>query len=183
METSYKPGFNKKKAINAILFIASHLTRKDFHKIFKILYFAEMDHLSKYGRMITGDSFYALQDGPVPSSIYNIFKSVRGDEEIILVDEDFSKYFTVSADKFINPISDYNLKCLSKSDLNCIVDSINKYGKMSFSELRRLSHGHAYTQTPAKGHITIESILEETGADQEYIQYVTENHIFVNALY
>lgn len=183
METSYKPGFNKKKAINAILFIASQLTRKDFHKIFKILYFAEMDHLSKYGRMITGDSFFALQDGPVPSSIFNIFKSVRGDDEPVMVDEDFSKYFTVKDNMFINPISEYNLKCLSKSDVDCIVDSINKYGKMSFRQLRAISHGHAYSKTPARRFITIESILEESGADPEYIQYVTENHIFVNSLY
>ena len=40
MENFNVENFDEKKAINSILFISNKLKRKDFHKIFKILYFA-----------------------------------------------------------------------------------------------------------------------------------------------
>jgi uncharacterized phage-associated protein len=70
--------FNENKAIQAVLYIVAKLRRKDFHKIFKILYFSDREHLNMYGRTITGDKYIAMSDGPVPSNLYDIFKSVEG---------------------------------------------------------------------------------------------------------
>jgi len=39
--------------------------RKDFHKIFKIIYFADRQHLADWGRPITGDTYIAMEAGPV----------------------------------------------------------------------------------------------------------------------
>ena len=71
--------FNFDKAINAVLYIVKHLKRADFHKVFKILYFSDRNMLSMSGMMITGDTYIAMNDGPVPSNMYDILKSVRGD--------------------------------------------------------------------------------------------------------
>ena len=49
------------------------------HKLCKILYFADQRHLSLYGRSITGDTYIAMQYGPVPSNVDDILKAVRGD--------------------------------------------------------------------------------------------------------
>ncbi len=51
--------FDKDKVLNVILYIAQHLKRKDFHKIFKILYFADREYLARYGMPITGDCYIA----------------------------------------------------------------------------------------------------------------------------
>ena len=59
--------------------------------LFKILYFSDRNHLSKYGRSITGDTYIAMTDGPVPSKIYDIFKSVRGDGFFSINAKDFTK--------------------------------------------------------------------------------------------
>ena len=40
----------------------------EFIKLFKILYFAQQDHLLKYGKVLIEDSFKALKHGPVPSA-------------------------------------------------------------------------------------------------------------------
>lgn len=73
------PIFNFEKSMQVILYISNRLKRTDFHKIFKILYFADQAHLSEYGRPISGDVYIAMKDGPVPTKIYDIFKAVRGD--------------------------------------------------------------------------------------------------------
>ena len=36
--------FCLEKSIHAILYVANKLDRKDFHKIFKVLYFADINH-------------------------------------------------------------------------------------------------------------------------------------------
>ena len=64
--------FNECKTVNAVLYIVERLKRKDFHKIFKLLYFSDREHLNVYGRTITGDTYIAMADGPVPSNVYDI---------------------------------------------------------------------------------------------------------------
>ena len=45
--------FNTDTSIQAILYIVNRIEgKKDFHKIFKILYFADQMHLSKYAKAL-----------------------------------------------------------------------------------------------------------------------------------
>jgi hypothetical protein len=44
--------FDKVKALNALLYVACRVQRKDFHKIFKIIYFADRQHLAEWGKPI-----------------------------------------------------------------------------------------------------------------------------------
>ena len=84
--------FDKTKALNALLYVANRIQRKDFHKIFKIIYFAERQHLADWGRPITGDTYIAMEAGPVPSRIYAMLKMVRGDS-YLLDTEGLGQYF------------------------------------------------------------------------------------------
>ena len=89
--------FNYDKAINSLLYALQKLGgRTDMHKLCKILYFADQRHLSQYGRSITGDTYIAMQFGPVPSCVDDILKALRGDS-----------FF--SASKEIEPL----LRCLA----------------------------------------------------------------------
>src|SRR3990172_3908608 len=71
--------FDPEKALNVILWVANRAKIPDFYRISKIIYFADKVHLQKYGRLICGDAYVAMKDGPVPSGVYDIMKSVRGD--------------------------------------------------------------------------------------------------------
>lgn len=71
--------FDKVQTLNALLFVANRVQRKDFHKIFKVIYFADRQHLADWGRPITGDTYIAMDAGPVPSRLYDMLKIVRGD--------------------------------------------------------------------------------------------------------
>jgi uncharacterized phage-associated protein len=174
--------FNENKAINAILYITNRLTRRDFHKIFKILYFSDRNHLVEYGRPITGDSYIAMEDGPVPSNIYDIFKSVRGDGFFKDTDGKFSQYFSVIEWDLINPKRQANLDELSVTDLQHIDASLELYGNMSWDEIREKSHDYAWANTTRNREIEFENIIRELGGDDEYINYLEEHYIYSNYL-
>ena len=50
----------------------------DYIKLFKILYFAQQDHLVKYGKVLVEDSFKALKHGPVPTYTYKALQIAEG---------------------------------------------------------------------------------------------------------
>jgi len=165
--------FDKGKTINAVLYISERLICSDFHKIFKILYFSDREHLVKYGRTITGDTYTAMKDGPVPSNTYDIFKSVRGNG-YFKDDGTFSQYFSVIDWDIIKPKKKSDIDELSKTDLYYINESIDKYGKMSWDEIREKSHDYAWRNTAGNRNINFEDIVLEAGGDDEYIAYLTE---------
>lgn len=164
--------FNLDKSLQAVLYVTNRLQRRDFHKIFKVLYFADRNHLSKYGRSITGDTYIAMTDGPVPSNIYDIFKSVRGDGFFSKRASDFTPLFKVVDWNFIDPKADADLTMLSESDTEELDDSLRTYGPLSWDEVREKSHDYAWRNTTRDYPISVENMVMETGDSKEYADYV-----------
>ena len=50
----------------------------DYIKLFKILYFAQQDHLVRYGKVIVDESFRAVKHGPVPTYTYKALQIAEG---------------------------------------------------------------------------------------------------------
>lgn len=172
----YYSDFNEKKALNAVLYIASRLKCKDFHKIFKVLYFADRDHISEYGRSISGDIYIAMGDGPVPSKLYDIFKSVRGDS-YFSDNGKFSKYFSVVDWDLISPLQDANLKLLSKTDKSHLDKSLKLYGDLTWDEVKEKSHDYAWRKTAKNTQISFDNIVREAGDDDGYLEYLKEQSL------
>ena len=42
-----------------------------------VLLFADKKHLERYGRFITGDTYSAMENGPVPSFAYDVVKCIK----------------------------------------------------------------------------------------------------------
>lgn len=169
------PIFDFSRALNALLYVANRIDKRDIHKIFKILYFADMAHLFQYGRAITGDKYIAMKYGPVPSSIYDMVKIVRGDSWYVM--DDLKAFFTVT-NSSLNPLRDADMSYLSESDVNVLKDAVDKYKDIDFDEMTRLSHGFAWKKTwdtSSNDEISVEDILRECKADEDYIQYIVEN--------
>ena len=168
--------FNEIKSINAVLYIVEKLKRKDFHKIFKILYFSDREHLNVYGRTITGDTYIAMPDGPVPSNMYDIFKSVRGDGYYKDTGK-FRRYFIVVDWDFIKMNVKPDLTELSQTDLICIDRSLNLYGDMSWDEVREKSHDYAWRNTIQNRPIDFANMIREVGGDSDFIDYLNEQSL------
>lgn len=168
--------FDMDKALNAFLYVANRVKDADCHKIFKILYFADRDHLCKYGRTITTDTYMAMEYGPVPSCIYDMVRAVRG---MGLYRNDALKIFFKVANNFvIKPLRDADMDYLSKTDTRMLDKSISEHGELDFNERTQLSHGLAWQAARKSGlnNATMEigDIMKEGGADKGFTDYILE---------
>lgn len=151
----------------------------DFHKLFKILYFADQKHLVRYGNPISEDYYIAMNNGPVPSISYDILKAVRGDALLKNYQDFFANYFEIK-DKYlvkakIKPDLDY----FSKSEMDCINESIKENKDLSFAELTQKSHDIAWNsaiEDYLTDTIDTLKIAEAGGADSKMIKYI-ETHL------
>ncbi|MBD9177581.1 MAG: DUF4065 domain-containing protein [Odoribacter splanchnicus] len=165
--------FDKDVAIQAILYIANRIgKRKDIHKICKTLYFADQEHLSKYGRSITKDVYIAMAFGPVPSNIEDIFKALRGDSYFSGYVEDLKSFFEFTNKYILVPKKEADLDYLSESDLECLDNAIVKCKDKSFEELTQMSHDLAWSNTKRDRKISCKDILREAGDDEGYASYI-----------
>lgn len=165
--------FDYDRALNAFLYVANRVSRPDTHKIFKVLYFADMAHLLKYGRAITGDRYIAMKYGPVPSCVYDMVKSVSG--KGLYKDPLLNAFFGVSG-YMIEPLRDADKDYLSATDIEALDESIAQNNDYDFRTMTERSHGSAWSKAwdSPIDEISVEDMLEESGADKEYIDYIID---------
>ena len=169
-----KAVFDKDKAMHAVLYVTNRLARKDFHKIFKILYFADRKHLVEWGTLITGDTYIAMEAGPVPSRVYDMFKIVRGDA-YSQDTEGLGEMFAVEDWMYVVPKRDADMGKLSASDVESLQWALDTYGNMTYKEIKEKSHDVAWSATAKDYAISVESIAREAGLDSEDIEYIEEH--------
>ena len=69
--------------------------------------------MAEWGRPIIGDTYIAMDAGPVPSRIYDMLKIVRGDSYIPDT-EGLGQFFTIENWMYVRPLADADLNKLSK---------------------------------------------------------------------
>ncbi len=170
--------FKYDRAINSLLYSLKMLGgTSDMHKLCKILYFADQQHLSLYGRSITGDTYIAMQFGPVPSCVDDILKALRGDSFFSSVPEiERLRHCIVFDNRFIvRALQEPDMDELSGSDVKCLNYAIDLCKDKSFSELTAFSHGLAWNNTQRDRAISVKDILREAGDSEPYVEYIADN--------
>lgn len=169
--------FKKDVTLQAMMYILHQLGGvTDMHKMAKILYFADQQHLSLYGRSITGDSYIAMKYGPVPSMVDDMLKAVRGDSFFsgTPLALELDAYFRFVNHYTIEAMQSPNMDYLSESDVECLDASIAKCKDLHFGQLTELSHGLAWSNAEGNRVISTEDILREVGDDESYVSYISE---------
>lgn len=171
--------FDQEKAIESIKVVLSNLDGEcGFHKLFKILYFAEQKHLAKYGRPIFSDTYVAMKDGPVPSSIYDILKIVKGESRYSMPEfvEFFSKYFSIKDQHYVH-IEDrsIDLDIFSESELECLTGSINENRFLGYQTLSDKSHDLAWQNAERNQKISALDMAKAGGANEELLKFIIIN--------
>ncbi len=170
--------FKFDKSVNSLLYALQQLGNKtDMHKLCKILYFADQKHLSEYGRSITGDTYIAMQFGPVPSCVDDILKALRGDSFFSPSHEiEPLRQSMIFENRFmIRALQAPDMDELSTSDIKCLDYAIEICKDKSFEQLTRLSHGLAWSNTQRDRAISIKDILREAGDEEAYVEYIADN--------
>lgn len=151
-------------AFSAVLYVLKQLGTCDKHKLFKILYFADMKHLVGYGRpIIETDSYVKMQYGPVPARVYSDIEHGDADDKISVNGYN------------LTPIADPDMDYLSRSEIECLDESIKENKDLTFDQLKDKSHGFAWTKAQLGDAISINNMALEGGADESVIFYIREN--------
>lgn len=188
MKTLSNDEMLKLKAV--VLYVLNKCEAIDYFHLFKILYFADRDHYAKYGRRIIKDSFIAMENGPVPSDLYNALKGIAGktclpdssplkiiSNSIRSKDKAFSYYITSSECPDMDE--------LSKSDIEMLDRSFEENKNLGFGELSKKSHDFAWEEAWGKSHNSIIdeiSMAKAAGASEDMIEYIKENEL-INSLF
>jgi len=141
-----------------IVYLAKRLQEPSFHRIAKLLYFADKLHLQRYGRLILGDRYVAMKYGPVPSFVYDMLKAARNASSGGT--RESQPAFTVHSNgRTVLPLRSADLDWISDSERECLDEVIRLYGNRSFQELTDLSHDEAWRQTEENRSIPLERIV------------------------
>lgn len=151
------------KVLEAILFVASKVPEPTFHKIAKIFWFADKLHLQRYGFILSGDTYHAMNNGPVPSKIYDMLKLASG--TIMTMDG----IDTLSVRNAMSMLNDgctvqvkrsANVDFLSEAEVECLVDAMTEHGSKTFAQLSRESHDSAWKSVPKNAAIPFKEIVK-----------------------
>jgi hypothetical protein len=99
-----------------------------------------------------------MKHGPVPISIYDILKSVRGDGKSSCLEQAKSA-FTVQHKYLVKPLRQADSDYFSDSDLECLDKALKEYGPLSFQEITELSHDAAWHYADENDCIELEQII------------------------
>lgn len=142
MPVSFEFQFPKTKA--AILYLAQcGMPEFTKGKLCKLLFLADKLHLVQYGRPITGDSYAAMEHGPIPSCVLNILDAIEA--ETPRTSEAIELAAALNLDRRFRyprlmPAARPKLTNLSESDIEVLNEVVRRYGTKSFTQLRHLTH-------------------------------------------
>lgn len=163
--------YGEKKITEIILYILTKTGGVDQYHLFKIMYFAEMKHISKWGNRFIQDDFYAMKYGPVPSKIYDALKSI--DHSLL---SDNIKSAEQDASNTLIALRTADTRYISKSEIEVLDESIADNANLTFSQLMQKSHGYAWKEASEKRHNKINTIAmaKEMKVEDSMLAYINE---------
>ena len=162
----------------------------DYIHLFKVMYFAQEEHLAIYGSPLINESFVARKHGPVPSLTYKVLRVAEGktvdvtDElhsfasELSLSDSDGHQVVTLAE----------GVQCdmdeLSRSNVRMLDKWIEKCKDIASFDLSEMSHDKAWQkavrQTERTGEDTKISLYDMAaagGASKDMLKVVKERQL------
>jgi uncharacterized phage-associated protein len=127
--------FRAEKFVASVAYFAQTCPGMTKLKLCKLLYFADKEHLVRFGRPITGDHYYRLPHGPIPTRGLDLLKRHGSPADVALLE----KYVAVVG-ATIRPERAPDKRVFSKSDLEVLEAVSGKYGRLTAWRLRTLSH-------------------------------------------
>jgi uncharacterized phage-associated protein len=165
--------FNRDKALEAIIYVAQHLNSSSLHSVSKILYLADKRHLQHFGRLICGDRYIAMEYGPVPSAVYGMMKVADGRESIDADWDDLIKEaLVIRGGRYVKPRRKVNASLLAQSEIDCIQQTIKKYGGKTFGQLTDITHDDAWKSAGENQTISLEAIARTLPNSSDLLAYL-----------
>lgn len=173
----------EQKLVEVVVYILRATGGLDRYHLFKVLYFAEREHLAKWGCRITADSYKALEHGPVPSNLYDAIRGKRffAGELVDMFGSAVERAGGDASDVFV-ALREPNKEYLSRSDMECLDGAIRRYASVGFSALRAESHDAAWSATPRNGVMSDEDMARAGGGSEDMVDFINEQALLDKAL-
>ncbi|MDD9853505.1 MAG: Panacea domain-containing protein [Deltaproteobacteria bacterium] len=177
MALIYPFAFEPERALASLLYLAAKLPRPTLHSISKLLYFADKRHLWKYGCLMFGDRYVAMENGPVPSAIYDMMKAVRDNACVQSVRgipmEQLKQSLSVT-EFHVTPLQAANAMKLSESNWKCMDWAVEEYGNCTFDELTDRSHDETWAETAPNSVISVEAMTIGVKHREALLEYLRD---------
>ena len=116
-------------------------------KLMKLFYYLDFYHVKKYATPITGDQYFHLERGPIPTVILNMVDSLLSDPEgaeladtiAIETKHGSSMQRVVALREFTNE----DAKLFSKSEMDVMKEVVRKFKDTDTNSIVNLSHKEA----------------------------------------
>jgi uncharacterized phage-associated protein len=172
--------FNYTKATQAL----NHFAIKEGGQInrmkaLKLIHLADRYHLRKYGRLITNDIYFAMNYGPVASSVKDI---AEGSEFLGQLEQDYySRYLSAEEPHGLKSVTPPDTDVFSDSDVEALDFAWEKFGHLNQFQLAEITH-HYPEWARHKQALKVESriqmdlgdFLDDSTADIEKCFELTE---------
>jgi len=163
--------FNEKKTTQAAaLFIKKHGKSLNYTKLIKLLYLADREALSRWGRPLTGDSYVSMPKGPVLSQTYDLINYPESPGP-----KSYWHRFIQKKAYVVSLKEDPDEDELSRREIALIEELVRKYRNKSWGQMIDICHECCPEwQDPGKTSvpIRIEDILRKTKKSQKEIDRV-----------
>ncbi len=169
--------FDRRKITETVLYILHKTGGVDYYHVFKILYFAAMKHLAKWGTRMVPDEFCALPYGPVPTRLYDAVKEL-GHPHMQLAEElsGVVCFAGNDAPDVLLPKRGYDETYLSKSEIEALDASIEENAHLTFTQLKQKSHDAAWREADRRVNgtniISPLSMAKVINADEAMLEYI-----------
>ena len=167
----------------------------DYIHLFKVMYFAQEEHLAVYGVPMMYDTFVARKHGPVPSLTYKVLRVAEG-KTVDVTEElySFASDLSISEDNGHQEVTlAEGVQCdmdeLSRSNVRILDKWIEQCKAIKSFDLSEMSHDKAWLkavrQTDRTGEDTKISLYDMAaagGASKDMLKVVKERQINRRAL-
>lgn len=146
MSLKFRPKIEK--IVELLLHLASKRPGADKYQAVKFFYFADREHLNRFGRPISFENYYAMSYGPVASTVLDLLNGNIGPAKSAGINElpfktEIGKTKSGRDTTFIRePLREVNYDLFSKSDIQVFDEVVEKYRDASFDELFKATHKH-----------------------------------------
>lgn len=155
-------------------------------EILKTLYFAQQNHLLKWGRGISTLEFEAWKNGPVIPIIYHTLNHLgHGNYSIDKLFNEAIDRGKEDAISFYYPKREPDLNYLSQSEIEAIDQAVFDNKDLSVWAMRDKSQDKAWKEAFNKGQnspMTNTSIARAAGADEDLTDHIANNEWINSAL-
>ena len=160
---------NTKKIIQALAYLASKMQSQtlDEMKAYKLLWLADRCHLRRNGRTITGDRYYAMPRGVVPTDAKHL---LDGETTVLETPDGYGRYLLHKA-LLRKGINDSELSSLDR--LAIVGDS--GMGALTYSPAINLGHEEPVTDSDRLQQIALEVLKEQQDKDAGLLLFNSGN--------